>query len=711
MLRFKRVRLIALVVLCGTVAIHVANAHRQALSSRLPGCVIGASVDARAKVLSVDEAAAEAPYHQIVLRLPVSIPNCTHGVYQVRLSWSRSLGLPLAGETWQVQAKVRAPWSMRNPGGFDYERWLLARRIDGTGYARGAKPLSSGPPPSPLQNFRQRLGVRLDAESRHPGIARALTLGDDRGIAQAFWGLLRDTGTVHLLVVSGLHVGIAAAVAHLLAAMLLRGVPVVCAYLPAARSARAAAVLGATAYVILVGFEVPVTRALCMAAVAGVAVLASRRLGAWQSYAAALTATLLSTPLALLEQGLWLSFGAVGVLLLRFSNLHRAPLRLRALRLLGQAQSALFIGMFPLLAAATGQWAWVAPVANAVAVPLVSIAVVPALLIYAFLPVDGVAYWSLAVADQAVTLLVELLQEISAPTMSLAEQPLAIVVLSIAAALAWLLPLPRRFRVMLVPALLAPLAPGDAPLPPGVFRLHVLDVGQGSAAIVETRTSTLLFDAGARYPSGFDIGERVVLPALAQLSRRRLDRLVVSHPDNDHAGGAEAVHAVHREAQLIDDASCHTYAGWQRDGVHFRFLSHPRIRQESADNDRSCTLLVEGRHGRALLTGDTSARYEGLIGRQVDGQVDLLIAPHHGSITSSSPSFVRRLSPRLVVFSAGRGNRYRHPHPAVVARFRRAGSRVFITHESGMLRWRSDDKKVTGWRAQNARYWTQRLSM
>ncbi len=711
MLRLKRVRLIAVAVMCVTVSAHVANAHRLALASRLPPCVIGASVEAQGQILSVDEAAGEAPYHQIIVQLPVSVPNCTDGIYRLRLGWGRELGLPLTGETWHVQAKVRAPWSMRNPGGFDYERWLLARRIDGTGYARHAKLLRSGPQANAVQAFRERLSRRLEAESLHPGIAHALTLGDSRHIGQALWGLLRDTGTVHLLVVSGLHVGIAAAVAHAIAGMLLRCLPGAATYLPAARSARAAAVLGAAAYVILVGFEVPVTRALCMAAVAALAALASRRLGAWQSYAVALTATLLSVPLAPLEQGFWLSFGAVGVLLVRFSNVHRAPESIRSIRVLGQAQVALFIGMFPLLAAVTGQWAWVAPVANAVAVPLVSIAVVPPLLVYAFLPIESVARWSLAVADQTALWLLEMLQLHSVPAMALAEQPAAVVFLSATAAVACLLPLPRRCRIVLVPAILAPLAPADAPLPPGVFRIHVLDVGQGSAAIVETRTSTLLFDAGARYPSGFDIGERVVLPALAQLPRRHLDRLVVSHSDNDHAGGADAVGAVHREAEYIDDVSCHSYAGWQQDGVRFRFVSHPRIRRETADNDRSCTLLVESQDARALLTGDTSARYEALIGRQVGGAVDLLTAPHHGSISSSSPSFVRRLSPRLVVFSAGRGNRYRHPHPAVVARFHREGSQIFITHETGMLRWRSDENEVTRWRTQHARYWTQRLSM
>ncbi len=709
--RLQRARLFVLVGVCALLATHVLQAHRLALATRLPPCVVGALVDAEAQILAVEAAGAGAPYHQVELRLPVSVAGCVRGERRLRLSWNRTLGLPQSGERWRVQAKVRAPWSMRNPGGFDYERWLLARRVDGTGYVRGAELLGSGPAANTLQTVRAQLGARIDAESRHPGIARALTLGDARHIGQAVWSLLRDTGTVHLLVVSGLHVGIAASFALLLTALLVRCLPGATAYLPAARCARAGGVLGAAAYVVLVGFDVPVTRALCMAAVAGIAVLASRRLGAWQCYCVALAVTLAGVPLAPLEHGFWLSFGAVGVLLLRFSNVRCAPRGMAPVRTLAQAQSALFIGMFPLLAAFTGQWAWVAPVANAVAVPLVSIAIVPPLLAHAFLPVQYVARWSLRVGDHAVTMLLELLQMLAVPAVALAEQPLALVLLCIAAAAAWLLPLPRRWRVMLLPALAAPLAPAGSPLPEGVFRVHVLDVGQGSAAIVETRESTLLFDAGARYPSGFDIGERVVLPALAQLPRRQLDRLVVSHPDNDHAGGAEAVRGVHGDALLIDSDGCHAHPAWQQDGVRFRFLTHPRIRQATSDNDRSCTLLVESGHARALLTGDTSARYETFIVRQAGGPVDLLLAPHHGSISSSSPGFVSRLSPGVVVFSAGRGNRYKHPHAQVVARFRRAGSRLFVTHEHGMLRWRSDGGEVISWRAHAARYWTQRVSM
>ena len=384
-----------------------------------------------------------------------------------------------------------------------------------------------------------------------------------------------------------------------------------------------------------------------------------------------------------------------------------------------RAQGAMWIGMLPLLAATVGRWSVFSPLANLAAVPLVSVFVVPPLLVHAaFVPVsDGVAEFLLQVADLGAGWTIRWLGLIRWPALQIASWPVAVWFVSGVAAVVLLLPVHRSVKAAVLPALCALLAPAGERLAAGDFRVTVLDVGQGSAALVETRSRTLLFDAGPRFPSGFDLGERVVLPALAQQPVRQLHRIVVSHGDLDHAGGVDAVRAAQTAADVLGPdrsfpRSCHDASPWVWDGVRFRFLTAPAIRGAPEDNNRSCTILVEGDSGRALLMGDTHAPLEMLIARQVDAPVDLLIAPHHGSATSSSLPLVRRLKPRVVAISSGRGNRYGHPHPDVVARYKARGGRVLVTHEGGAIQWRSDQPaQVRRWRERAARYWTLRASM
>lgn len=260
----------------------------------------------------------------------------------------------------------------------------------------------------------------------------------------------------------------------------------------------------------------------------------------------------------------------------------------------------------------------------------------------------------------------------------------------------------------------------DPGVPPGSFRLWALDVGQGTAVIVDTAGHRLLFDTGARYPGGFDLGSAVVVPALAATGPARLDRLVLSHADMDHRGGAEAVLRRARPRRIHASfpapagsaasgawSDCRPGRRWRWDGVSFAFVNPLAFSASAADsdNDRSCVLLIDGDR-RALLAGDASRQIEMRLGRRLGGPVDLLMAPHHGSLTSSSRGFVTRLRPATVFVSAGRGNRYGHPHPTVLARYRALRADLSVTGLHGALRFESWREPGHGrWRTLRPAYW------
>jgi competence protein ComEC len=245
------------------------------------------------------------------------------------------------------------------------------------------------------------------------------------------------------------------------------------------------------------------------------------------------------------------------------------------------------------------------------------------------------------------------------------------------------------------------LAPSRVPIGEGAFAATFIDVGQGLAVLVRTRDHALLYDAGARYPSDFDLGKAAVLPTLRALGVAHLDRIVVSHGDNDHAGGVAAVAREYPHAEVIggepgrgdiDLRQCLAGESWTWDGVLLRVVS-PTAESVGAvrsdgDNDRSCVISIEGRGGRLLLTGDISRRVESWVAAAIGENERPLVlgVPHHGSKSSSSFEFIAALKPTLAIISAGWRSRFGHPHPEVVARYADAGVELANTAQEGALR-------------------------
>jgi competence protein ComEC len=678
------------------------------------------------------------------VRFDFDVESAQAGVpRQIILSWYGDVsgveGAPRlrAGERWRFTVRLRRPHGSLNPHGFDYEAWLLERGIRATGYVRFPSAHSAAAAqPERLAEFvprpgcwieRLREGVRERFRAvlpghRFAGVLVALAVGDQRAIDPDEWQLFARTGVSHLMSISGLHVTMVAGLFAALVSLGWRSSERLMLALPAQKAAALAGFLAALAYCLLSGFAVPAQRTLYMVGVVAAALWLGRTQSASRVLAAALLLVLALDPWAVLSPGFWLSFAAVAVIFYvgagRTAPVHR-------LAQWGRVQWAVTIGLAPLLLVLFQQVSLVSPLANAAAIPLVSLVITPLALAGALLPFD----WILELAHALMEILMALLEWLALLPGAVWHQhaPLPWTVPLALAGIAWVL-LPRGWparglgSLLMLPLFaLAPVGPGA-----GELWVTVLDVGQGLAVLVRTEHHALLYDAGPAFNAFADSGKRVIVPYLRGEGIDRLDALVVSHDDNDHAGGAgsvlEAIPAGMLWSSLPADhplletptwrASCLAGRAWNWEGVAFEFL-HPARGARSAPgiraNDRSCVLRVEAPGGRLLLTGDIERAAEReLLERSPERlRAEALLVPHHGSATSSTPDFVKQVAPRYAVFTVGYRNRFGHPREDVLARYREAGSAMLRSDAAGAveLRVRREGIELTAWRDRARRYW------
>jgi competence protein ComEC len=626
----------------------------------------------------------------------------------MRLAWYG--GPPVnSGERWRLAVKLKRAGGLLNPDAFDYEAWLLAQRIGATGTIKDGQRLSEARW-AWRDSIRQRL-LSVDAQGRNGALA-ALVLGDGSGLSREDWQILQDTGTVHLLVISGQHIGLLAAVMYMLVAGLARfGLwPPSWPWLPWACGLAFAAALG---YGLLAGFDVPVQRACVMVGLVLLWRLRFRHLGAWWPLLLAFNAVLLLDPLASLRPGFWLSFTAVAVLIFTFGG------RLGAWRwwqTWTRAQWLIAIGLSPVLLALHLPISLSGPLANLLAVPWVSLVVLPpALLGTLMLPVPHVGEGLLWLAGGLIDALFSALAVIAGqwPAWTAAAVPGWVWLLGSLGAVLLLLPRGVPMRALGWPLLLLLVVPPRERLDAGLADIWQLDVGQGLAVLIRTRHHTLLYDAGPRF-GDFDLGERVVLPALRKLSVKKLDLMLLSHADADHAGGALAITRGLTVDQVIsgDPAglpaqlraeACESGRQWQWDGVRFQLWQWADARDS---NQRSCVLQIEANGERLLLTGDIDTHAErSLLDSPLVAPTHWLQAPHHGSRSSSSMALLNVLKPESVLISRGHGNSFGHPHPTVLARYRKQGLRIYDSAEQGAIHLQLGRFKPPWTMRQQRRFW------
>ncbi|TCJ11785.1 DNA internalization-related competence protein ComEC/Rec2 [Parasulfuritortus cantonensis] len=627
---------------------------------------------------------------------------------------------PRGGACLALSVRLNRPHGNVNPGGFDYEAWLFERGIRAVGYALAPARASAACPASAaalVDGWRQALRDRLAGELAgrpYAGVVVALAVGDQEAIPDAQWTLFRRTGVTHLMSISGLHVTLLAGLVYALVNLAWRRLPGLAVRLAAGRAASLAGLATAALYVALAGFGLPAQRTLYMLAAAAVALWLGRTDSPSRVLAAAAGVVVAIDPWAALAPGFWLSFGAVAALM------YAAAGRLRRRSFWTAwpaAQWAVSLALAPALLVLFHEVSLVAPLANAVAIPLIGLLAVPVILAAALLPVPFLAtlgHGLVAAAMAALDWLAGLPQPVwhgATPTWP----ALLLALLGVAVLLA---PrgLPGRWLgLLLCLPLLAPRL--DHPVP-GSYWVDVIDVGQGLAVLVRTAGHVLLYDAGPRYASGEDAGARVVAPFLFGQGIGRLDGMVVSHDDADHSGGMAALLASHAPAWRLSSAPlpgarrCAAGQVWQWDGVRFEVL-HPPARYYAQpgfpDNDLSCVVRVAGRDGSTLLTGDIGRLGElsllELAGDRL--RSDVLVVAHHGSGGSSMAPFVEAVAPRLAVFSVGLRNRFGHPDAAVLARFRAAGAAIARTDRDGALHLAVAGRglPVRAARVADRRYW------
>ncbi|MBA1205190.1 DNA internalization-related competence protein ComEC/Rec2 [Pseudomonas capeferrum] len=615
-----------------------------------------------------------------------------------------------SGERWRLAVILRRPHGLLNPHGPDREATLLARRTGGTGTVKAGillEPASA----AWRDAIRQRV-LAVDAQGRETALA-ALVLGDGGGLPDRDWRTLQATGTVHLLVISGQHIGLLAGLVYALIAGAARlgAWPRKLPWLPWACGL---AMGSALAYGLLAGFEVPVQRACLMLAVVLLWRLRFRHLGATFPLLLALVGILLAAPLASLLPGFWLSFAAVAILVYTFSG------RLggwRPWQAWTRAQCVIAVGLLPLLLALGLPISLTAPLANLLAVPWISLLVLPlALLGTLLLPLPMLGAPLLWLAGGLLDGLFQVLSWVADgyPAWVPEQLPIWAWCLVSLGTLLVLLPRGMPLRVPGAVMLLALWAPREH-VPEGQAQIWQLDVGQGLAVLLRTRHHTLLYDAGPAQGE-VDLGESVVLPSLRKLGVRRLDVMLISHAHADHAGGAGAVQrGLPTTRVLAGEASalppdmraqpCTSGERWRWDGVEFSLW---RWSDAPTSNERSCVLLVEARGERLLLAGDMEAGAErAWLADTLDPGIDWLQAPHHGSRTSSSELFMAATAPRGVLISRGRYNTFGHPHAEVIDRYRRANLEIHDTALHGALRLQlGAQSEVLGQRTQR-RFWRE----
>jgi competence protein ComEC len=685
---------------------------------------------------------------------PVRLPP------RLALSWylePRGQAQPLPtlrpGERWRLALRLKRPHGNANPDGFDYEAWLLEQNLRATGAVRGdAAPGSAN---RRLATFDFSLGAvvercrgwlrgRIENALRgqpYVGVIIALVIGDQRDIAQSDWKIFTRTGIGHLVSISGLHITmVAGLLAALVQALWRRSfgtaaqLPLL---LPAQKASALAGVAAALAYVLLAGFGVPAQRTLYMIAVVGAALWLGRIASVSHVLCAALGVVLLLDPWAVLWPGFWLSFGAVAVILYvsvgRAQPRNEADAGARRRRMLADAcrtQYAVTVGLVPLTLLLFGQVSLVSPLANAVAIPLVSFAVTPLALLGSVAPAP-LSDWLLVAAHWLVLQLAGVLEWLSGLPLAVWNAPMAewwMFALALAGMLWMMAPRGWPARWLGLPLWL-PLLLNAADHPAHGFRVMAFDVGQGNALLVETAHHRLLYDTGPAYSPESDGGSRVIVPYLRARGIAALDALVVSHSDTDHAGGALSVleqipvgwvesslapgHAVVKAAR--EHRRCLAGQAWTWDGVQFEML-HPAPAIYDSDkwkpNAHSCTLRVSAAGQSMLLAGDIEAPQEALLLSTIPQRLPstVLLAPHHGSGTSSTPEFLDVVAPQIAVFQVGYRNRYHHPKPQVEARYVERGIRRLRSDADGAVSLEfggapDSGVRVEAYRAAHQRYW------
>jgi competence protein ComEC len=750
-LRVVRIVLIA-VFACGLGFYHAAWQAEQRLAVTLPNEWQGRNIE----VIGV---VAELPRNhehgqrfnfdvEKVITRQASVPR---HIYLSTYDDPQTIPLGLhAGGRWQLTVRLKQPHGSSNPNGFDFEVWALENNIRAVGYvySKGNNvrlaALAEGYTYR-IETWREAVRDKFKAtlgNAAYVGVLSALAIGDQSNIPPAQWQVFTRTGVNHLMSISGLHITMLASMGFALTYWLWRRSERLTLLLPARKAAALVALLVALAYALLSGFAVPAQRTVYMVAAVAAALWLNRNFSLGQILSIALLGVLIPDPWAVMSPGFWLSFGAVALILYvttyRLNSSHtqpeggskavgnRASALLRMLMEYGKVQWAMTIGLIPLLLGLFQQVSLVSPIANAVAIPLVSLVVVPLALLGAILPWD-LPLWLAHSMMSGTMVFLEWLNSLPLAVWAQHAPPAWSIVIGMLGIVVILLPrgFPARWLgfLLLLPMFL------NTPEPPlsGSLRLIIFDVGQGLAVSVQTQHHTLLYDTGPDFSDGADSGNRILVPSLRAMGIGNLDGLILTHDDTDHTGGAASVMqtmpiewlssslpAAHPLLQqMTGKRRCQDGQSWQWDGVNFEMLhpdaasyALPKIR----DNNRGCVMRISIGDQHILLTADIEKESEQQLLKEHANKLPatLLVVPHHGSKTSSTDKFVAAVKPHYAVFTVGYRNRFGHPRQEILQRYADSGSTLLRSDEDGaiLIEMNAQGLQVERYRKTHRHYWT-----
>lgn len=689
------------------------------IADRLPEQLQGQHLPVTGKVVGLPQ------YDERRVRfdLAISKPK-NHFPKKIRVSWFVPEQEILPGQTWELTVKLKKPHGRFNPGTFDYERWLFIQNIGAVGYVRNK------PEPRLIgedllwQNFstlRQHIANNLNAlvgEADFIGIIKALTLGERSDISQKQWEVFRKTGTIHLLAISGLHIGLISGLVYFLVLQISIRLKVISPQIIAAISAISIAIF----YSALAGFSLPTQRALLMLSMVMLTRIWQRNILPGNTLALTLFAILLVDPLAVLSVGFWLSFLAVALIIYSLAG---------RLGKIGFWQGGLKIhwitalGLAPLLLFYFQQVSIISPLANFITVPVISLLIVPLCLlavILMFVSLD-LARPVFELVDNILHILWEVLIEMSElpfAVLTIPSPPFYIIALALAGVFVLLLPrgMPGRYLgwVLLFPLVFVEVDKPEI----GDVTMTLLDVGQGLSTVIETAQHVLVFDTGAKYSNHYDMGNAVVLPFLSSKGIDNIDLLLISHGDNDHVGGAYSILEQINVEQILtsvpeiftnhDPTGCKTGQSWIWDQVRFEILS-PIHGLFTEENDNSCVLKVSFNQGSILLTGDIEQSAEDWLVNNMEHQLKntILIAPHHGSKTSSSLAFLKQVDADIILIPAGYKNRFSFPHKMVLERYKNINTPWLNVADEGaiIVEAEKDLLVVKSARKEQGKYWNK----
>lgn len=648
---------------------------------------------------------------------------------KIKLSWyGENVPQLHTGEQWQLLVKLKANNGYQNSPGFDYEKWLFFKQINATGYVRHtpnnqliqkARTLSIDKIRQDTRNFLHKFLKELE----FGGVINALIIGDRSLIDAQHWDLFKATNTTHLSVISGLHIGLISGFIFLLSGFIWRKFTRLTLDVPSQIIGSYAGLIAALLYALMAGFSIPTQRAFIMASVVFLSVILRRRHSVWQLYAIALFLVLATNPVSIFSAGFWLSFYVVAVIIYavaKFHNLHWFY-QLIAIQIL------ISVATIPLVAWFFSSVATLSPVANLVAIPVFSFAIIPLSLIgglLAFAQLTEVAKIIFEISNQLLIYLAHFLQYLQSFGFNQWHYtPSSVIDLWVLLLIVFIAILPKQLGLRKISILLFAIvlfSPIKTPKQ-GTVLITTLDVGQGLAQLVQTKNHILLFDSGAIYRSGFNMGDTVIKPYLHAKRVKKLDKIIISHGDNDHIGGLKSVLNEFRAAEILSSvpnkitqttSQCKAGQNWVWDRVQFEMLN-PSSNSNFSGNNASCVLKISTDKYSILLTADIEKKTEKHLLKTNKNKLksDVLIVPHHGSKSSSGRQFLTAVAPKLAIISSGYKNRFNHPAKVLMDKYQQLGIDTLNTNCSGQIEVLLADKiHIQEYRKNHARYYLRQCT-